>query len=198
MPIDDDRTGETPAPIPPTPSPATIPTLGPTPTSRRSEPPTSGAGERASLTAFLQYQRETLAMKCAGLTADQLKERAVPPSDMSLLGLVRHLAEVERSWFRNVLNREAAKANWQGRVPGEYADFDVADADPDEAFEVWHTECGRSRAIVDAVDSLDATVDFRDETYSLRYILTHMIEEYARHNGHADLLRERIDGATGE
>ncbi|MEV0257669.1 DinB family protein [Streptomyces sp. NPDC050732] len=174
------------------------PATAPTP---RTEPPHAPADERASLTAFLQYQRETLAMKCAGLTGEQLKERAVPPSDMSLLGLVRHLAEVERSWFRNVLNGEALRANWQGRLPGEHADFDVADADPDEAFEVWHAECARSRAIVDALadeGSLDVTVDFRGDTYSLRYILTHMIEEYARHNGHADLLRERIDGATGE
>ncbi|WP_369211627.1 DinB family protein [Streptomyces flavofungini] len=170
-------------------------------TPRRTEPPLAAAGELTSLTAFLQYQRETLAMKCAGLSAEQLKERAVPPSDMSLLGLVRHLAEVERSWFRNVLNREAAGANWRGRVPGEPADFDVADADPDEAFEVWRAECARSRAIVDALGSpgsLDVTVDFRGEAYSLRYVLTHMIEEYARHNGHADLLRERIDGVTGE
>ncbi|MGV9880531.1 DinB family protein [Streptomyces sp. NPDC003006] len=167
-------------------------------TPRRTEPPHAAAGERASLTAFLQYQRETLAMKCAGLTAEQLKERAVPPSDMSLLGLVRHLAEVERSWFSNVLNGEATAAHWTGRLPGEYADFDVADADPDEAFEIWHAECARSRAIVDALASLDVTVDIRGDAYSLRYILTHMIEEYARHNGHADLLRERIDGATGE
>ncbi|MFE0175269.1 DinB family protein [Streptomyces sp. NPDC059002] len=173
-------------------------TLPHAPARPRNEPPRAGAGERASLTAFLQYQRETLAMKCAGLTADQLRERAVPPSEMSLLGLVRHLAEVERSWFRNVLNGEGLRARWQSGVPGAYADFDVADADPDEAFEVWHAECARSRALVDAADSLDTTVRFRDETYSLRYILTHMIEEYARHNGHADFLRERIDGATGE
>ncbi|MGW0530956.1 DinB family protein [Streptomyces sp. NPDC003032] len=185
-------------------SPAPTPTPDVLRAPRRTEPPHAAAGERASLTAFLQYQRETLAMKCAGLTAEQLKERAVPPSDMSLLGLVRHLAEVERSWFRNVLNGEASAAHWTGRLPGEYADFDVADADPDEAFEVWHAECARSRAIVDAQESLDpldplnVTVDFRGDAYSLRYILTHMIEEYARHNGHADLLRERIDGATGE
>ncbi|CAM5694386.1 DinB family protein OS=Streptomyces alboniger OX=132473 GN=CP975_07875 PE=4 SV=1 [Streptomyces alboniger] len=172
-------------------------TPAPAPT-HRTDPPHAPVDERASLGAFLQYQRETLAMKCAGLTAEQLKERAVPPSEMSLLGLVRHLAEVERSWFRNVLNREAQRSNWTGRVPGEPADFDVADADPDEAFEVWHAECARSRAIVDALDSLDVTVDFRGDTYSPRYVLTHMIEEYARHNGHADLLRERIDGATGE
>jgi hypothetical protein len=96
------------------------------------------------------------------------------------------------------MNGEALRANWTGRVPGEHADFDVADADPDEAFEVWHAECASSRAVVDALDSLDATADFRGDTYSLRYVLTHMIEEYARHNGHADLLRERIDGVTGE
>lgn len=181
----------------PQPQPARTPKSPPAPPARTA-PPHAGAGERASLVAFLQYQRETLAMKCAGLTAGQLKERAVPPSGMSLLGLVRHLAEVERSWFRNVLSQEAVRANWQGRVPGEHADFDVADADPDEAFAVWHAECARSRAVVDGLDSLDFTVGFRGDSYSLRYVLTHMIEEYARHNGHADLLRERIDGATGE
>ncbi|MEW2387278.1 DinB family protein [Streptomyces venezuelae] len=187
----------------PTPATPPAPTTSTTPISvpRRTDPPHAAADEYTSLTAFLQYQRETLAMKCAGLTAEQLKERAVPPSDMSLLGLVRHLAEVERSWFRNVLNREAANAHWQGRVPGEHADFDVTDADPDEAFETWHAECARSRGIVEALNragSLDISVDFRGDTYSLRYVLTHMVEEYARHNGHADLLRERIDGATGE
>ncbi|MFK4067610.1 DinB family protein [Streptomyces sp. NPDC029674] len=190
---------KTPTPVPPASPTQTAPSAPSAPAPHpRTEPPHAPTDERTSLTAFLQYQRETLAMKCAGLTGEQLKERAVPPSDMSLLGLVRHLAEVERSWFRNVLNGEAVGANWQGRVPGEPADFDVADADPDEAFERWHAECARSRAIVDALDSLDVTVDFRGDTYSLRYVLTHMIEEYARHNGHADLLRERIDGATGE
>lgn len=163
----------------------------------RTEPPLV-ADERASLTGFLQYQRETLAMKCAGLATEQLKEKAIPPSGLSLLGLVRHMAEVERGWFRNTLNGEAGQAHWPGGKPGEFAEFDIESADPDEAFRIWHEECARSRAIVDAAESLDTTGSYRDEVFSLRYILTHMIEEYARHNGHADLLRERIDGTTGE
>jgi len=156
------------------------------------------AGDRASLTGFLRYQRETLAWKCAGLTAEQLRERAVPPSALSLLGLVRHMAEVERSWFRNVVNGETAPAHWPRRGPGHFAEFDVDSADPEEAFRVWEQECARSLATVDAAESLDVTVHWRDEVFTLRYIITHMIEEYARHNGHADLLRERIDGTTGE
>ncbi|MET8641374.1 DinB family protein [Streptomyces sp. NPDC004675] len=160
--------------------------------------PSRTADERASLTGFLQYQRETLAMKCAGLTARQLKERAVPPSGLSLLGLVRHVAEVERSWFQVVWNGEDVRAYWPGTGNGTFAEFDVDSADPDEAFKVWQAACARSRAIVEAAESLDATVQWRDEVFTVRYVLTHMIEEYARHNGHADLLRERIDGVTGE
>ncbi|MFG2823948.1 DinB family protein [Kitasatospora sp. NPDC048365] len=156
------------------------------------------AGDRASLTGFLQYQRETLAMKCAGLTVEQLRQRAVPASRLTLLGLVRHLAEVERIWFRAVVNGEDGAAHWP-TPPGEaFAEFDVADADPDEAFRVWDEECARSRATVDAAESLDTVIRWRDQEFTLRYILTHLIEEYARHNGHADLLRETIDGATGE
>jgi uncharacterized damage-inducible protein DinB len=155
------------------------------------------AGERASLTGFLQYQRETLAMKCAGLTTEQLRQRAVPPSALSLLGLVRHLADVERSWFGTVLNGEDRSSHWN-RGTGRRLEFEVDTADPDEAFRVWHEECAHSREFVDAAGSLDVTGRYQDEVFSLRYILTHMIEEYARHNGHADLLRERIDGSTGE
>ncbi|WP_033219221.1 DinB family protein [Kitasatospora phosalacinea] len=155
--------------------------------------PSRVADDRASLTEFLQYQRETLAMKCAGLTAEQLRLRAVPPSELSLLGLVRHLAEVERSWFRNVVNGDEAPAHW----PGDAA-FEVESADPDEAFRVWQEECARSRATVNDAASFDVPVHRREEVFTLRYVVTHLIEEYARHNGHADLLRERIDGSTGE
>ncbi|MET9517969.1 DinB family protein [Streptomyces sp. NPDC002994] len=160
--------------------------------------PSRTAGERASLTGFLRYQRETLAMKCSGLTTSQLRDKVIPPSGLSLLGLVRHVAEVERMWFQVVWNGEEIAGYWPGKVNGTFAEFATDSADPDEAFKVWHAACARSRAIVEAAESLDATVEWRDEAYTLRYILTHMIEEYARHNGHADLLRERIDGATGE
>jgi hypothetical protein len=159
--------------------------------------PSKVAADRASLTAFLDYQRATLAMKCRGLTGEQLKQRAVPTSGLSLLGLVRHATEVERSWFKLVLNGEDCKPLWP-RTDGEFGEFHVDGADVDEAFAFWHEACDGSRAAADAVDSLDDTVDFRGETISLRYVLTHMIEEYARHNGHADLLREAIDGEAGE
>ncbi|MEU8515004.1 DinB family protein [Kitasatospora sp. NPDC048722] len=159
--------------------------------------PSKVAGDRASLTAFLDYQRATLAMKCRGLTGEQLKRQAVPTSSLSLLGLVRHAAEVERSWFRMVLNGEDCKALWPG-TNGELAEFQVTDADVDEAFAFWREACEASRAAADSVESLDDTVDFRGEVISVRYVLTHMIEEYARHNGHADLLREAIDGEVGE
>ncbi len=159
--------------------------------------PSKVAGDRASLIAFLDYQRATFAMKCQGLTGEQLKQKAVPTSNLSLLGLVRHASEVERSWFRLVLNGEDCKPLWP-RTNGELAEFHVDDADVNEAFGFWREACAGSRAAADAVESLDDTVDFRDEVISLRYVLTHMIEEYARHNGHADLLREAIDGEVGE
>ncbi|MFF2407522.1 DinB family protein [Streptomyces sp. NPDC058092] len=164
---------------------------------KRTYPPQAG-DERTSLSGFLQFQRETLAMKCAGLTPEQLRRPAVPTSDLTLLGLVRHLAEVERSWFRRVLKDEVAPPHWPGPNAGEFAEFEVETADPDEAFGIWREECARSRATVEAAESLEITGSYGDEVFSLRYILTHMIEEYARHNGHADLLREGIDGATGE
>jgi uncharacterized damage-inducible protein DinB len=166
-------------------------------TIERTEPPLTAA-EREMLDGWLEYHRATLAWKCEGLSADQLRERAVPPSSLSLIGLVRHMAEVERAWFRRRVGRED--------VPWVYctdespdADFDdVADADVAEAIETWRHECNRARANVAAVPSLDDTFEHRGQMYSLRWIMSHMVEEYARHNGHADLLRERIDGVTGD
>ncbi|MFD3943234.1 DinB family protein [Streptomyces sp. NPDC058579] len=166
----------------------------------RVQPPRT-ADERATLTAMLQFQRETLELKCAGLTPEQLKERAAPPSGLSLVGLVRHAAEVERGWFRNVINGENSRSPWTPAGSTDWADFDVDDLDEAgvaEAFTVWRQECARARAVVDAAGSLDVCGHLGDEAYSLRYVLAHMIEEYARHNGHADLLRERLDGVTGE
>ncbi|MFE9606593.1 DinB family protein [Streptomyces hokutonensis] len=160
-------------------------------------PPSKVADDRMSLTSFLDCQRATLAMKCQGLTGDQLKQKAVPTSSLTLLGLVRHTAEVETGWFRFVPNREQLTPRWPA-VDGILGEFLVADADDDEAFTLWRQACEDSRAVTDSFDSLDDTIVFRGETISLRYVLTHMIEEYARHNGHADLLREAIDGAVGE
>lgn len=159
--------------------------------------PSKLAGDRASLITFLDYQRATLAMKCRGLTGEQLKRKAVATSGLSLLGLVRHAAEVERSWFRLVLSGEHCTPLWPATDAG-FGEFHVRDADVDEAFACWREACEGSRAAERRVESLDDTVDFRGEEISLRYVLTHMIEEYARHNGHADLLREAIDGEVGE
>ena len=164
--------------------------------------PALDAGEREMLTGWLDYHRATLAWKCEGLTDDQLRERAVPPSGLSLIGLVRHLTECERGWFRKVLLGED--------LPGLYytdedpdGDFNnVGSADAATVLRTWERECAGARDAVAGVKDLDTLSEQGDRStgqpFSLRWILTHMIEEYARHNGHADLLRERIDGATGD
>jgi uncharacterized damage-inducible protein DinB len=166
-------------------------------TPNRIDPPYV-AGERAMLESWLEYHRATLSWKCEGLDDAQLRQRAVPPSSLSLIGLVRHMADVERNWFRRVLGGE--------NVPGIYwtdddldADFnDVDAADVQAAFATWRSECEHARRNAAAAASLDVTGQRRGEAVTLRWILVHMIEEYARHNGHADFLRERIDGAVGD
>ncbi len=155
------------------------------------------ADERATLTGFLDFQRATLAVKCEGLTGDQLRERAVPPSTLSLLGLVRHMAEVERNWFRPVLAGEPMSLIFAPDMDWDAAFRDVDTADVKEAFGAWQAECDHARELVAAAPSLDVQGFRRSGYVSLRWVLTHMIEEYARHNGHADFLRERIDGTTG-
>ncbi len=153
--------------------------------------------EREMLVAWLEFHRATLAWKCEGLSDEQLRERAVPPSKMSLLGLVRHMADVERNWFRRVLSRENAPGLfWSpGNQDGDFDDTDTASVA--EAFAAWDAECSNARLVTSRLH-LDDCGDRRGEKVSLRWVLVHMVEEYARHNGHADLLRERIDGATGE
>jgi hypothetical protein len=156
--------------------------------------------ERAMLESWLEYHRATLEWKCEGLTGAQLIERAVPPSSMSLLGLVRHMAEVERNWFRKVLAGEEAHYYFISEEH-EDADFDdVDEADVEADFATWRNECEFARRASAAVDSLDAIGKTlrRGEPLSLRRLYLHKVEEYARHNGHADLLRECIDGATGD
>ena len=167
-------------------------------TVERIDPPLV-AQEREMLDAWLDYHRATLAVKCEGLTDDQLRARAVPPSSLSLLGLVRHMGEVERSWFRRVLGGEQAPPRYYSDENPDGDFDDVAGADVAEAFGYWRDECAYARERVAAAPSLDVTgTGRRGETYSLRWIMVHMIEEYARHNGHADLLRERIDGTVGD
>jgi uncharacterized damage-inducible protein DinB len=156
--------------------------------------------ERTMLVSWLEYHRGTLAVKCDGVSDDQLRIRSVEPSTMSLLGLVRHMADVERHWFRQVLQGEDAAPIFFSDTDPD-GDFDNVDtASVDEAFRTWREQCETARDAVDAAESVDdLSVGLKHEQHvSLRWILVHMIEEYARHNGHADLLRERIDGAVGE
>jgi uncharacterized damage-inducible protein DinB len=156
--------------------------------------------ERATLIEYLRCQRLTLEIKCSGLDADQLARRAVKPSTLSLLGLVRHMAEVERTWFRRRLAGQHAPAYFCSDTEPD-ADFDGALPDPqviEEAWRLWRDEVGFADRFVAAAETLDVTAEVpRHGPISLREVLVHMIEEYARHNGHADLLRERIDGRVG-
>jgi uncharacterized damage-inducible protein DinB len=163
----------------------------------RIEPPFDLA-DRPMLEAWLEYHRATLALKCDGLSDEELRLRSAEPSKLSLLGLVRHMADVERNWFRRVLGGEEAPGLFW-TPDNEDADFDGVDtADIEEAFGAWRAEIDNARATAAAAATLDVTGKRRGEDVTLRWILVHMIEEYARHNGHADLLRERIDGVTGE
>lgn len=163
-------------------------------TPERPDPPVNPIDERTALEDRLEFQRTTLLLKCGGLTPEQLAVRAVPPSTLSLLGLIRHLSAVE-PWFHAYDGREDHHYFWD-YVPDSTEggdDVDVAHADDDLASYLASVE--RSRSAVAGV-SLDEPIPGED--YTLRWVYLHMIEEYARHNGHADLLRECIDGATGE
>jgi uncharacterized damage-inducible protein DinB len=165
-------------------------------TVERALPPLA-AQEREMLSSWLDFHRDTLALKCDGLTPDQLRQRAVPPSSLSLLGLVRHMAEGERQWFTIVLGGEQIPYHYYTDDNPEAEFDDVDDADVAEAFGTWRSECADARERVAAAASLDVTGTQDGREFSLRWIMVHMIEEYARHNGHADLLRERIDGTVG-
>jgi uncharacterized damage-inducible protein DinB len=168
-------------------------------TDTRVNPPFSAA-DRPMLESWLEYHRGTLAFKCDGLSAEQLRMRAVPPSTLSLLGLVRHMAEVERGWFQRTIAGNDAPPLYYTEADRD-GDFDnVDDADPNEALATWRRECGTAREILAGIPSLDdyGATQRHGQSVSVRWILVHMIEEYARHNGHADLLRQCIDGATGE
>ncbi|MGH3713282.1 MAG: DinB family protein [Micromonosporaceae bacterium] len=150
------------------------------------------------LRGFLDYHRATLAMKCDGLTDDELRRRSMPPSTLSLLGLVRHMAEVERTWFRRVINGEDIPLVWSDEGDFQVA-YDASDATRKEAFDAWQDEVAHSRRIEREAESLDVTGHQArwGEDVSLRLVMLHLIHEYARHNGHADFLREGIDGVVG-
>ncbi|MFF7260745.1 DinB family protein [Streptomyces sp. NPDC008159] len=168
-------------------------------TSQRTEPSVT-AGERDMLEGWLDHHRETLALKCQGLDDARLRLASVPPSELSLMGLVRHMAEVERIWFRKVLvGDDQGPIYFSAEDPD--GEFHLTERDTwEEAYRVWQDEIAVARRNAEraALDDIAKAAHGRKgETPSLRWIYTHMIEEYARHNGHADLLRERIDGTTG-
>jgi uncharacterized damage-inducible protein DinB len=161
----------------------------------RAEDGPQAGPERPVLQATLEWHRETLLWKCSGLTGEQLAARPVPPSQLSLLGLIRHMTKVERVWFRTRFAGEPV-----GNPFGENWNADFEEVDPARAAADYARLTEEFKACDAAVanDSLDDTFDLKGELMSLRTIYLHMIEEYARHNGHADILREQIDGATGE
>ena len=152
--------------------------------------------DREMLRDWLDWHRGTLLRKCAGLDATQLAKRSVPPSNLSLLGLVRHMSDTERGWVRQTFRGEQVPDLYY-RSDAPDADFEEADPDgAEEDFERYRAEC---RAVDAALEGakLDDTFTFREKTISVRWMWQHLVEEYARHNGHADLLREVIDGSTG-
>jgi uncharacterized damage-inducible protein DinB len=157
--------------------------------------------ERSLLNEYLRTQRLTLRMKCADLGADGLAARSVPPSTMSLLGLVRHMTEVERSWSRRVMAGEDAPRRYLtvGDPDGDWNGAVADDAVVDEAWAAWREEQEFTDRLVASLPDLGISREVGDgRRISLREVLLHLIEEYARHNGHADLLRERVDGRVGQ
>ena len=171
---------------------------------QRTDPPYV-ADERTSLEAWLDYHRATLLWKCDGLTPQQLAERSAEPSTMSLLGLVRHMARVENSWFQRV-----AQANGLDRIywsaEDDDLDFNAAEETQecvDDAFASWRREVGAAEEWFAGVPESDLGRELpiagvRRDVVSIRDLVVHMIEEYARHCGHADLVRECIDGRAGQ
>jgi hypothetical protein len=152
--------------------------------------------DRPILEAFLAWQRHSLLNICAGLTADQLAQRPVPPSNLSLLGLVRHMGKVERTWLRQRVAAELVPSMFEPSA-GKDADFEQAAAAGAQGdFARYDEEVRRCDAAA-AGAGFDQTFELRGETYSVRLVYVHLIAEYARHNGHADLLRQRLDGVTG-
>jgi hypothetical protein len=150
------------------------------------------ADERAILQGFLDYGRKTLLVKCSGLTGEQLAQRSVPPSTLSLLGLVRHVTDVERNWFRRRFAGEPVERLYG---PAAFDEVDPGRAEQDIARLISEWEAADRALAGLPLDHL--FVHDRFGPMSLRWAYNHMNSEYCRHNGHADLLRERIDGMTG-
>jgi uncharacterized damage-inducible protein DinB len=173
----------------------------------RTDPPLQG-DEATTLRAFLDYHRDTFRWKCSGLAQEQLA-RSLAPSDMTLGGMMKHLAVVESGWFEKTFEGGESymppfdTVDWDADPDWEW--HTARDDSPDELRELFDEAVRRADAVIDrALDGagLEATSvrDSRREgtPFSLRWIVVHLIEEYARHNGHADLIRQSIDGETGE
>ena len=169
----------------------------------RTEVPLSG-DERVMLNAFLDAQRDTLEWKCCDLTFHQLQEAASPPSRMTLLGLLRHLTEVEYFWLEGMLLGNGSHLGlYSGQAnpaEGDRAWTDLDSHSVDDVMQNWKDACKASRRNAASLPDVDAAAAhlWDNKPVTLRWITVHMIREYARHTGHADFLRERIDGATGE
>jgi uncharacterized damage-inducible protein DinB len=171
----------------------------------RPQPPSAG-DEVATLLGFLEFQRATIAWKCAGLDAAGLRATH-PPSTMTLGGLLKHLAYVEDDWFSRALYGHDAAPPWDTvdwRADRDWDWHSAAEDTPEQLFALWHGAVARSRELVDAaladggLDRLAVRTSPEGESPSLRWILVHLVEEYSRHAGHADLIRESIDGLVGE
>lgn len=172
----------------------------------RTEPPLA-ADEATTLRAFLDYHRDTLRMKVGGLDAAALA-RTLPPSDLTLAGLLKHLAWVEDHWFSRILLDAGYAGPWGEIDFRTHPDWELrsaVDDSPSYLREEFDRRVAASDAVTDALlatpeglDSLSRRVDERGEAFNLRWVLVHLVEEYARHNGHADLLRQAVDGSVGE
>ena len=169
----------------------------------RQDPDPMTASERDSLAQYLDYQRETMLLKAEGLTKEQFAQR-VPSSGLTLAGLLYHLALVEESWFEEDFLGLPPREDWAGVDWGADPDFEfrvALDKEPEWLRDRYRDACDRARRVAADAASLDAVAvkPLRDgRSFTLRWMMLHMIEETARHAGHADLLREAIDGATGE
>lgn len=166
-------------------------------------PATSPMSETENLVQYLRHYRATFEMKCDGLDAEQLARRSVPPSTLSLLGLVRHLARVEHSWFHRVLQGHADEPKLFDPPDDPDLAFNGSVADPEvveHAWASWKAQVAAADAWLEKIDDTDMSrkVDVDGEPVPVRDILLHLVEEYARHCGHADLLREAVDGRTGQ
>ncbi len=163
----------------------------------RRQEPGGVLSEREMLESWLEFHRTTLLLKCEGLDDADRKRRPVASSNLSLHGLVRHMADVERGWFqRTLLSRPEIPRIWRDPAVPDSELVPLDDADWEDDLAAWQAECEASRRTA-AAFALDDTGTWHGETISLRWIYVHMVEEYARHNGHADLIREMVDGSVG-